>query len=252
MGERKRMRNQLRIRTLAPNIVTVLALSAGLTSIRFSVSGNWEMAVFAILVAGVFDGIDGSIARMLKAASKFGAELDSLSDMISFGVAPAILLYLWSLQELGGLGWVIALIFAIGCALRLARFNSKLEADDEPRRKAGFLTGLAAPAGAGIALIPLMLEFELQNGFFRSPDLVAATTTLVALGMVSRIATFSFKQLLIRRDQMVPTLLLVALFAALLTTYGWMLLIGCGILYMATIPISMHGFAKREKERRLR
>ena len=171
--------------------------------------------------------------------------------MISFGVAPAILLYLWTLQNLGGLGWVIALIFAIGCALRLARFNSKLDQDDGPRRKAGFLTGLAAPAGAGIAILPLMLEFELQNGFFRSPDLVGAVTALVALGMVSRMATFSFTQLLIRRDQMVPTLLLVALLAALLTTYGWMLLIVLGIIYITAIPVSVLRFRKMQKVRPL-
>ena len=138
------------IRTILPNVVTLFAFMAGLTSIKFALAGKWELAVAAVLLAGVFDGLDGTVARLLNSASRFGAELDSLSDVVAFGVAPSVILYLWVLEGLGRFGWATALIYAIAMALRLARFNSKLEDEKEPRQRTGFLTGVPAPMGAAL------------------------------------------------------------------------------------------------------
>ena len=166
-----RLRNGVRrgipLRALAPNAVTALALCFGLTGIRFGISGEWEKAVASIIIAGVLDGLDGRIARLLKGESRFGAELDSLSDVTAFGVAPAIILYLWvreglpdgSLLQIGWVkyGWLVALAHAVCCALRLARFNANIDATEQPHKSAGFLTGVPAPAGAGLLMLPLYL-----------------------------------------------------------------------------------------------
>lgn len=247
MARGPRKFRRISLRGIAPNVVTILALCAGLTAIRFALSGKWETAVFAIVLAGLFDGVDGSIARLLKSTSRFGAELDSLSDVVAFGVAPAVLLYLWALNDLGGIGWVIALAFPVCCALRLARFNSALEDDDEPRKQAGFLTGLPAPVAAGLALLPMMLEFELGNGIFRTPTLVGVTTIAVCFGMVSRTATFSFKQFVISREQMVPILLVVGLFAAAVTVYDWWMVTLMAVLYLLSIPFSVRRYRAVKK-----
>ena len=149
----------LPLRAVAPNAVTALALCFGLSGIRFAISSDWEAAVTMIMIAGVLDGLDGRIARMLHGESRFGAELDSLSDAISFGVSPALILYLWSLRELPRIGWLCALIFAVFCALRLARFNAQIDLAEQPHKSAGFLTGAPAPAGAVLAMLPLYLWF---------------------------------------------------------------------------------------------
>lgn len=242
-----RSRRRLSLRAMAANIVTVLALSAGLTSIRFALDGRWEAAVFAIVIAGLLDGIDGSIARLLKSSSRFGAELDSLADVVSFGVAPAVILYQWSLRSMGGQGWVLALALVICCALRLARYNAKLDEEDQPRKKAGFLTGVPAPMGAGVSLLPLMIFFETEIEFFRSPELVGTLAALVALGMVSRIATFSWRQFSIERQHMVPLLALVGVTVALMTAYGWSVWIVIGILYLISLPTSMYRYYRIRK-----
>jgi len=233
---------QIGIRVIAPNAVTILALCAGLTSIRFALDMKWEMSVLFIMIAGVFDGLDGSIARLLKSTSKFGAELDSLSDMISFGVAPTIILYLWVLNDLGRLGWVVALAFAVCLALRLARFNCVLDEDQDPLKKAGFLTGIPAPMAAMLALIPMMLEFELEDKLFQNPKIVAVTTVLVCFGMVSKIPTISSRQLMISREHMLPLLLCIGLFAAASTVYNWWVPGLLGVMYVVSIPFSMHKF----------
>ena len=242
----KRLKH-ISFRAVAPNMVTILALSAGATSIRFALEDRWEFAVIAIVIAAFLDGLDGILARLLKSTSKFGAELDSLSDVISFGVAPATLLYLWALKDLGGLGWVIALSFIVCCALRLARYNSKLEDDDEPWRGAGFLTGLPAPVGAGLALLPIMLAFEFGSSLITKPETVGFYAALLCLGMVSKLPTYSLKTLIIRKDYMVHALLLVALFAAAATAYGWMTLIAFGVIYILSLPIGVFRFYKLSK-----
>src|SRR5947208_14840105 len=189
---RSRMRvrrlSGLSINRMVPNVLTLLALCAGMTAIRFAMGGNFEGAVFAIIAAGIFDGLDGRMARLLKATSSFGAELDSLADFVSFGVAPATVSYLWTMSELHVLGWVIVLFFAVCCALRLARFNT--EATTEvPVYAAPFFSGAPAPAGAGLVMVPMFLSFEWGDGFFRSPYLSAVTITGIALLMVGEVPT---------------------------------------------------------------
>ncbi len=160
MKEVKRRRlKELSINKMLPNVLTVLALCAGLTSMRFGLQERWEAAVWAIIIAGIFDGLDGRIARLLRSSTKFGAELDSLSDVVSFGVAPAILLYLWTMNGAGNVGWVLVLLFAVCCGLRLARFNTMLGEPDPPWAH-NFFTGVPAPAGAGLVLLPMIMSFE--------------------------------------------------------------------------------------------
>lgn len=229
----------LPVNSLIPNILTVLALCAGMTSIRFALLERWDMAVFAVMVAGIFDGLDGRMARLLKGATKFGAELDSLSDFIAFGVAPAIIVYLWSVNELGGLGWVSALVFATCCGLRLARFNTALEtAHDEPAWSKDFFTGVAAPAGAGFALLPVVLSHQFGDFLFRYPAINAVWLLCVAFLMISRIPTYSFKLLRVKREYVLPTLVLVGFAAAVLVSYPWFALALVGICYLASIPFS--------------
>lgn len=234
----RRLRN-LSLNSLAPNILTVLALCAGLTAIRLALEGRFGAAVAAIIVAGALDGLDGRLARLLKGASKFGAELDSLSDVVSFGVAPGLVLYIWTLQDLGRGGWIVVLALAVSCALRLARFNIQVTDPNRPAWAADFFTGISAPVGAGLAMLPMTFTFLTDLSVFRSPPLVAAWTVTLALLMVSRVPTFSFKRARVRRDRILPTLLLVGLMAALLATYPWVVLSAIGLAYVVTIPFSM-------------
>lgn len=237
--ERRRV-GPMPINSLIPNMLTVLALSAGMTSIRFALQDKWEAAVLAIVVAAVLDGLDGRMARLLKGATKFGAELDSLSDFIAFGVAPAFIVYLWSLHFLGGIGWVVALGFAACCALRLARFNTALESEvEEPNWSKDFFVGVAAPAGAGFGLMPVVASFLFGDEVFRQPVLVALWMVLIAYFMVSRIPTFSFKRLRIGREYVLPTLIVVCLTAAVTVTYPWIVYTIVGVGYFASIPYSV-------------
>lgn len=233
---------------LIPNLLTVGALCAGLTGIRFAVLGRWEHAVIAIIVAAILDGLDGRMARLLNATSKFGAELDSLSDFVSFGAAPALILYLWSGHGLGGLGWAAALFFAVCCALRLARFNTMLGDPNPPPWARYFFTGVPAPAGAGLALLPLMFVFEFGPGVFDRP--VVSAIVLVGVGalMVSRVPTYSMKQLHIPRSFMVPALVLAAMAAAALTSAPWMTFIVVGVAYLASIPASVLAQRRARRE----
>ncbi len=242
MAGRQRVRRRLRhlpINMLAPNILTVMALGAGLTSMRFALQERWHLAVAAVLIAAVLDGLDGRLARLLKGASKFGAELDSLSDIVCFGVAPAILLYVWVLQEVGGVGWIIVLAFAVCCGLRLARFNTSLDDPDRPAWASNYFTGFSAPVAASLALLPLFLDFQVGGDIFRSPAIAMPWTVFLAFMMVSRIPTFAFKKIRVRRDLVLPTLLLVGLVFAALVSYPWMTLTGGAILYLASVPFSV-------------
>ncbi len=239
----------LTLRAVIPNAITAAALCSGLTGIRFAIVGDWERSVFAIILAGVLDGMDGRIARLLKAQSRFGAELDSLADSLSFGMAPALVLFLWALQDLPRLGWFAALAFAICCALRLARFNAQLDVDEQPHKSAGFLTGVPAPVGAGLALLPLYLWLASGENLFRTPWLVAIWTTLVAILMISNLATLSWASIRPARAVRLPAIAFAGLvFAALLTEPWWTLALVC-IAYLALMPL---GFARYARVRRRR
>ncbi len=257
-GVQRRQRSGLSVRAILPNMVTALALCFGLTGIRFALSAigaspgpyDWERAIGAIVIAGLLDGIDGRIARMLKGESRFGAELDSLSDVIAFGVAPALITYLWSLQNAPRLGWLCALAYAVCCALRLARFNAAIDVEDQPHKSAGFLTGVPAPAGAGLAFAPLYLWLVTENAWFREPALVGPWMLFVALLLISNIATFSWGSLRLRRNIRLEAILLAALAGTALFAEPWFTLIGIVCVYVASIPFSIRSYAKVKRARR--
>jgi len=236
-------------RALLPNAVTALALCFGLTGIRFGVGGEWEKALAAIVVAGVLDGMDGRIARLLKAQSRFGAELDSLSDVIAFGVAPAVVMFLWSLGSAPQFGWTAALALALACALRLARFNSQIDADDQPHKSAGFLTGVPAPAGAGLAFVPVYLWLVTGEELFRAWYVTMPWILFVALLMISSIATYSWSSLRVRRSSRLLAIAGIGLLGAALVTNPWITLLAIATIYLAMLPFSMASYAAVKRRR---
>ena len=224
-----------------PNVLTIAALCIGLTALRFGIDGRWTNAMVLVLIAAVLDGMDGMVARLLKASSPFGAELDSFSDFVSFGVSPAILLYLWNLQDAGPFGWVAALLLCVAVALRLARFNVKnLTPNQAPEVSAqkAFFEGVPAPAGAILALMPMMLSFKVypeDEGSFPS-ILVSIWVMFIAALMVSRIPTYSLKRTRLKQKHTIPVLAVVALIAAALASEPWLTIVICCLIYLATIP----------------
>ena len=188
-----RIVKDLPVTRLLPNMLTLMSLCSGLTGIRFALYEKWEQAVLAIVIAAVFDVLDGRVARMLNIASKFGAELDSLSDAVSFGVAPGFIMYQWALKDAGGGGWIAVLVFAVCCALRLARFNTMLEDHDRPVWTKSYFTGVPAPAGAFLGLLPLAFVLEFGNAARLPPVVYALWMVLVGGLMVSRMPTLALK-----------------------------------------------------------
>lgn len=257
---RGRLPGGLTLRALAPNAITAAALCSGLTGIRFAVTAStgtdpalvaddWRKAVFAVIIAGILDGVDGRIARLLNAQSRFGAELDSLADNVSFGVAPALILFLWSLQEAPRIGWFAALAFAIACALRLARFNARIDVEEQPHKSAGFLTGVPAPVGAGLAFLPLYLWIATGEEQFREPLLVGVWLAMIAFLMISNIATLSWSSLRPRRSVRLELIALVGLvIAALLTEPWWTLIAICGG-YLVFVPYGLIRYARVRRQR---
>jgi len=244
----RRLRDQS-LNRLIPNMLTIGALCAGLTAVLFGLQDSWEKAVVAIVVAGILDTLDGRIARLLNGSSKFGAELDSLSDFVSFGVAPALLLYQWSLRDLRGLGWVLALVFAVCCALRLARFNTRIDNADLPAWTGKFFTGVPAPAGAGLAIAPMIATFQFGPGYVDQAPVVGAVVLAVSLLMVSQIPTFSFKRIRVPHHHVVPALLVVGLLAACLVSIPWITLLLVGAAYIGSIPLSISAYGKLSRQR---
>ncbi|HXY98663.1 MAG TPA: CDP-diacylglycerol--serine O-phosphatidyltransferase [Stellaceae bacterium] len=256
MARRRRLRvkpiTSLSLNRLIPNILTLLALCAGMTAIRLALTDKYHSAAAAIIIAGVLDGIDGRIARLLKGTSPFGAQLDSLSDFVSFGVAPAVLLYVWTMAQLSSIGWVLVLLFGVCCALRLARFNTQIGAELPPYAY-NFFTGVPAPAGAGLVMIPMFVSFEFGFAFFRSPYLNGVVLAGVAALMVSRVPTFSFKRFRVPGEWVLPMLLVIGALAAFLTTEPWGTLLVIGALYLGSIPLSIRSYRKlREAAEELR
>lgn len=230
---------------LLPNILTIAALCIGLTALRYGVDFMWTNAMLLVLIAAVLDGLDGMVARLLKAQSAFGAELDSLSDFVSFGVVPSVLLYQWNLRDAGPFGWVASLLLCVAVALRLARFNVKNSQPTNPNEiqmPKSFFEGVPAPAGAILALVPMMIGFKIypddQDGSLPS-FLVAIWVIFIAGLLVSRLPTYSLKRLHLRQKHTVPLLAGVALFASALASEPWVTLILCSLLYLASIPHSV-------------
>lgn len=246
--ERRRPRG-IPLRAVVPNAITALALCFGLTGVRFAIAEDWERAVAAIIIAAVLDGMDGRVARMLNGQSKFGAELDSLSDVIAFGVSPAIILYLWSLQYLPKFGWIFALAHVVCAALRLARFNASIDVEDQPHKSAGFLTGVPAPAGAGLTFLPLYLWLWTGADIFQSFWVVAPWTALIAFLMVSNLATFSWTSLRLRSHVRIWAIIVIALLGGALFSAPWPTLSLLAILYAASIPASIYSYGRVKRRR---
>jgi CDP-diacylglycerol--serine O-phosphatidyltransferase len=234
---------------MIPNAITALALCFGLTGVSLAIRGDWERALGAIVLAGVLDGLDGRIARLLRAQSKFGAELDSLSDNIAFGTAPALILFLWSLQTAPRFGWIAALALAVCCALRLARFNARLDAAEQPHKSAGFNTGVPAPAGAGLAFVPIYLWLITRDDRFREWPLVMAWTLFIAALMISSLPTYSWASIRIRPSWRLFALAGLTLLGASLIVAPWPTLLLLAGLYLAMIPVALASYAKVKRRR---
>ena len=248
---RERERRGIPLRAVVPNAVTALALCVGLTGVRFAIAEEWDLAVAMIVLAAVLDGMDGRIARALKGQTRFGAELDSLSDVIAFGASPAIILHLWSLQNLPSWGWVFALAYAACMALRLARFNARIDVEDQPHKSAGFNTGVPAPAGAGLLLLPIIvwLASERQWTWLADYRIVAPWAAFVAFLAISSLATFSWGSLRLRRKVRLEAIVVIALLGGALVSVPWQTLTVCGVIYLAMIPFSVMSYARIKRQR---
>jgi CDP-diacylglycerol--serine O-phosphatidyltransferase len=238
-----------------PNLLTMLGLCAGLTSISYALDGRWGYAAVAIVVAGIIDGLDGRIARLLKATSRFGAEFDSLSDFASFGVAPPLVLYLWSMHGAGRFAFMPCLMFAVCMALRLARFNAALETAPKPAYAQSFFTGVPAPAGAGLVLFPLFLWLEAEQegwwlvaDFARSAPFLAFMLVGTSVLLVSTLPVWSFKNFKVPTEYVLPLLLGTGLMAALLLADPWAALAAAGAGYVAMLPFSVRSFRRLRAE----
>jgi CDP-diacylglycerol---serine O-phosphatidyltransferase len=258
-GPRRRPRFAgLSFNRLVPNLLTMAGLIAGLTAVRFALSGRFEQAAALIVLAAVIDGLDGRIARLLKGTSRFGAEFDSLSDFFCFGVAPALILYLWALEEGRGYGFIPCVLFAVCCALRLARFNAALDTGIEAPKPAyaqSFFTGVPAPAGAGLALFPLFASLAFDSwglptiaGLFRHPLVVAPILVAVAVLFVSTVPTWSFKNFKVPQRAVLFLLIGAALYIALLVSEPWAALAAGGLIYAAMLPFSVRSYLRLRRE----
>src|SRR5215831_313831 len=245
-GRRRRFR-PIPVRMLVPNVITLLAICAGLTAIRLSTEGKVEWAVAAIVFAAVLDGIDGRVARMIKGQSKFGAELDSLADFVNFGVAPGLMLYFWQLHELHNGGWIAAMVFAISGGLRLARFNASMDDPNKPPFATNYFTGVPAPAGAVTALLPIYLAFL---GIPKPPATLSALyTLLIAFLMVSRLPVYSGKSIRMRvpPELVLPVFVGVIFFIALLIGYPWIILSVGSVLYLLSLPLGWKSYRDQKR-----
>ncbi|MCF6110071.1 MULTISPECIES: phosphatidylcholine/phosphatidylserine synthase [Mesorhizobium] len=240
---------EIPMRMVLPNLVTVLAICAGLSGIRFGFEGRFEPAVVMVLLAAFLDGIDGRLARMLKATSKFGAQMDSLADIVNFGVAPALVLYAFLLDQAGSPGWIAALLFTIACGLRLARYNVLDEDTDRPQWQTEYFVGVPAPAGAVLVMLPLYLYF-LRLGVEPSRPaafIAAGFTVLIAFLLVSRLPVYSGKSLKVPGDKVLPIILGVVLYILLLMTYPWYTLTASVAGYLLFLPLSIRAYSRRAK-----
>ena len=240
---------------IIPNLMTMAGLCAGLTSMRFAFEGRFGSAAAAITAAAVIDGLDGRLARLLNATSRFGAEFDSLSDFLCFGVAPGFTLYLWSLQRAGAYGYTPCLMFAVCMALRLARFNAALDGGPKPAYSYNFFTGVPAPAGAGLALFPLFLGLEAKSlgltgllAATQHPLFCAVVLIGTALLLVSTLPVWSFKNFRVPAKFVLPLLLGTGLFVGLLIADPWAALAAGGLIYLGMIPLSLRSFRRLRQE----
>ena len=248
-GKRRRFR-QIPVRTLVPNVITLLALCAGLTGVRLAVEGRLEFALYAIVFAAFLDGVDGRVARFLKGTSRFGAELDSLADFFNFGVAPALILYFWGLNELKSVGWIAAMVFAICAGLRLARFNVMIDAPNKTVWAGNFFVGVPAPAGAITVLLPIYLFFLGVPRPLIAAPVVMIYTLAIAFLMVSQLPVLSGKRVgkRVPPEMVLPIFVLVVLFFALLVSFPWEVLTAGTLLYLACLPFGWMSYQNYKRK----
>ena len=251
-----RERPGIPLRAVVPNAITALALCSGLSGIRFAITAEWDKALMFIIIAALLDGLDGRVARLLRGQSRFGAELDSLSDVVAFGVAPALIIYLWVLQighspNWNTYGWIFALAYAVCMAMRLARFNARIDVEDQPHKSAGYLTGVPAPAGAGIMLLPVMLWLASgrQWTWLEHPVLIMLWSGLSAFLIISSLATFSMGALRLKRSVRLEAILVIVLIGIAMIVAPWATLSVVVIVYLATIPLSIMRYAAVKRRR---
>ena len=245
----KQKLTSLPIRKIIPNMVTTLAVCAGITSIKYAIADLYAHAIICIFLAAFFDLLDGRVARMLKGSTKFGAELDSLSDFVSFGVSPAILMYRWTLYDFPKFGWFFCLLFAICMAMRLARFNTMLEDEPQPSYWDNFFIGVPAPAAAALGILPVMISFEFPEvEFLRSNWFCSIVMFIVAMLMISRIPTVSTKKLKVPTYMVIPMVVILVFGATLIFSMPWLVLSSLSLLYAVTIPLGVMVFLKAKKQ----
>ena len=239
-------------RTILPNAITLIGVCIGLTSIKFAIDGKFAIAIIAILFAGLMDALDGRIARLIKGTSKMGKELDSLGDVVSFGVAPALIMYFWNLQYLDKFGWFVCLIYVVCVALRLARFN--VNSEEEPSWKDNFFEGMPSPAGGLVVLMPLVLSFSGYGELFFQVNydlLVPIFFIVVSVLLISTIPTYSFKKIVIPRTMTKFLLFGIVLFFGALLVYTFKILAISSLVYICLIPISYFHYKKIRKEKNI-
>ena len=236
-------------RVILPNILTLIGVCIGLTSIKFAFDGKFELSIFAVIIAAIIDGLDGRIARLIKGTSKVGKELDSLTDVISFGVAPAFIMYFWALSETGRVGWLISLIYIICVALRLARFN--VSSNEESSWKDNFFEGIPSPAGGILVLMPLILSLsELKFLNLNNQIFVPVMFIIVSILLISKIPTYSFKRIVVPRRASIFLLFGIILYFGLILVYTFNTIIISGLVYMLIVPISfIHYFMIKKNEK---
>jgi len=234
-------------KSLLPNALTIFGVCLGISSIKFAIDLNYSMAVIAIGFAAILDTLDGRVARLIKSSSKVGKELDSLTDVISFGVAPGFIMYFWALNEIGKFGWMFVLIYAVCCALRLARFNLTT-IDENESWKINFFEGVPSPAAAGLVLLPLILNLsglvQFSNYEILSSVAILSTSAL----MVSKIPTYSLKRIAIPRNLAIFLLLGIGIYVSLLIFYTFQTLFFTGLIYIFLIPISYFHYKRKNKK----
>lgn len=237
-----------RINRLLPNALTMLGLCAGLTAIRFGLEGRWGVGIILVAGAALLDTLDGRIARLMGGPTEFGGQLDSLADSIAFGVAPVMLIFMWSLDNAGGIGWAIAVLYVVCCVLRLARFNVTSHDPDLPAWAVNFFSGVPAPAGAGLVLLPLILSVEFGWPFLESAWLTGPWTLTIAVLMISRLPTYSFKRVRVPSRMVTVAMACIAVLAAAMITEPRLTLAALIVLYASSIPFSIRSFYRRQRE----
>ncbi|WP_085904361.1 CDP-alcohol phosphatidyltransferase family protein [Kiloniella majae] len=246
--KRRRRLHGFSVNRLIPNAITLMALCSGLSAIRAALESNWKLAVIGIVVAMILDGLDGPVARLMKGTSEFGAQLDSLADFVNFGVVPSLVIYLWAMDGTGGLAWAVSLFFAVCCGMRLARFNTSLLDENPPPWASKFFTGIPAPCGAGLVLIPVVLSFELGDDILRSSILNGVVLVAVGALFVSTIPTYSSKRIRIPRRYVGLVLLGFAVCIMFLYSTPWVFLSVAGVGYLVSIILAQFSYQATRKK----